>query len=128
MIYRIEFSKDAQKVIKKWKKSNLPLFKKLEKLIPELSEHPRTGKGHPEPLKGGNDITYSRHITAQDRITCFRIIFVPLYPLEPAKPLNDAQMCGSFYFYTFPLLRFSCFQKVLISLGILKIWKKIIMC
>ena len=21
-------------------------------------------------------------------------------PLEPAKPLNDAQMCGSFYFYT----------------------------
>ena len=55
MIYRIEFSKDAQKVIKKWKKSNLPLFKKLEKLIPELSEHPRTDKGHPEPLKGGND-------------------------------------------------------------------------
>ena len=52
MIYRIEFSKDAQKVIKKWKKSNLPLFKKLEKLIPEHSEHPRTGKGHPEPLKG----------------------------------------------------------------------------
>lgn len=116
MIYRIEFSKDAQKVIKKWKKSNLPLFKKLEKLIPELSEHPRTGKGHPEPLKGGNDITYSRHITVQDRIICFRIIFVPLYPLEPAKPLNDAQMCGSFYFYTFPLLRFSYFQTVLISL------------
>ena len=23
-----------------------------------------------------------------------------MYPLEPAKPLNDAQMCGSFYFYT----------------------------
>ncbi|WP_158573501.1 MULTISPECIES: hypothetical protein [Prevotellaceae] len=21
--------------------------------------------------------------------------------LVPAKPLNDAQMCGSFYFYTF---------------------------
>ena len=21
--------------------------------------------------------------------------------LEPAKPLNDAQMCGSFYFYTY---------------------------
>ena len=36
--------------------------------------------------------------------------------LVPAKPLNDAQMCGSFYFYTFPLLRFSYFQTVLISL------------
>ena len=68
MIYRIEFSKDAQKVIKKWKKSNLPLFKKLEKLIPELSEHPRTGIGHPEALVGGNSILYSRHITAHDRI------------------------------------------------------------
>jgi len=22
-------------------------------------------------------------------------------PLEPAKPLHDAQMCGSFYFYTY---------------------------
>ena len=39
------------------------------------------------------------------------IIFLPKYlavsdkshtfvPPEPAKPLNDAQMCGSFYFYT----------------------------
>ena len=36
--------------------------------------------------------------------------------LVPAKPLNDAQMCGSFYFYTFPLLRFSYFQTILISL------------
>lgn len=68
MIYHLEFSKDVQKVIKKWKKSNKSLFTKLEKLIPELSEHPRTGKGHPEPLKGGNNVTYSRHITAHDRI------------------------------------------------------------
>ena len=31
-------------------------------------EHPRTGLGHPEALIGGNDVTYSRHITADDRI------------------------------------------------------------
>ena len=31
-------------------------------------EHPRTGIGHPEPLVGGHDVTYSRHITAHDRI------------------------------------------------------------
>ena len=30
--------------------------------------HPRTGLGHPEALKGGSDVTYSRHITAHDRI------------------------------------------------------------
>ena len=32
------------------------------------------------------------------KICRFRIIFVPLHSPEPAKPLNDAQMCGSFYF------------------------------
>lgn len=31
-------------------------------------QHPRTGLGHPEALIGGNGITYSRHITANDRI------------------------------------------------------------
>lgn len=30
--------------------------------------HPRTGIGHPEPLIGGNDVTYSRHIAGKDRI------------------------------------------------------------
>lgn len=31
-----------------------------------LYEIPDTG--HPEPLVGGNSVTYSRHITAHDRI------------------------------------------------------------
>ena len=31
-------------------------------------EHPKTGLGHPEALRGGGDITWSRHITAHDRI------------------------------------------------------------
>ena len=30
----------------------------------------------------------------------FSKIIPTFAPLEPAKPLNDAQMCGSFYFYT----------------------------
>lgn len=63
MIYTIITSKSAEDVIKKWKKSNPKLFKKYQKIYHELVDHPRTGKGHPEPLKGGNDITYSRHIT-----------------------------------------------------------------
>lgn len=68
MTYSIEFSKNAQKTIGKWKKSNPIAFKKLKELIPELASNPRTGKGHPEPMKGGENITYSRHITAHDRI------------------------------------------------------------
>ena len=37
-------------------------------LLMDIMQHPRTGLGHPEALIGGNDITYSRHITAHDRI------------------------------------------------------------
>ncbi len=68
MSYIIDIAKDADKIIKKWKKSNPQLFKKYQKLFHELADHPRTGTGHPEPLVGGQDITYSRHITAHDRI------------------------------------------------------------
>lgn len=57
MSYIIDIAKDADKIIKKY-----------QKLFHELADHPRTGTGHPEPLVGGQDITYSRHITAHDRI------------------------------------------------------------
>ncbi|MBQ6746303.1 MAG: Txe/YoeB family addiction module toxin [Bacteroidaceae bacterium] len=68
MSYRIEFSQKAQKVIKKWKKSNPVSFKKLYDLLPELEEHPRTGSAHPEPLVGGKNITYSRRLSGRDRV------------------------------------------------------------
>ena len=67
-MYEVKVSSDAEKVIKKWKKSNPQLFKKYQKLFFFFSDHPRTGIGHPEPLRGGNDVTYSRRITAHDRI------------------------------------------------------------
>lgn len=68
MTYTLEFTDDAKKVIKKWKKSNPNLHKKLLKLLHELIENPRVGTGHPEPLRGGKEITWSRRITAHDRI------------------------------------------------------------
>ena len=68
MMYAVEFSKAAGKTLKKWKKSNPVLFKKASTILMDIMEHPRTGLGHPEPLVGGKDITYSRHITAHDRI------------------------------------------------------------
>ena len=68
MKYRIEYSSEVQKTLKKWKKSNPIPFKRMRDLLPELEEHPRTGSGHPEPLKGGKGITYSRHLSAHDRI------------------------------------------------------------
>ena len=49
-------------------KSNPVLFKKYSKILEELILHPRTGIGHPEALVKGNNIRWSRHITAHDRI------------------------------------------------------------
>lgn len=68
MIYKISVLPEAEKVLKKWKKSNPQLYKKYNKIYHELTDHPRTGIGYPEPLVGGQSITYSRHITAHDRI------------------------------------------------------------
>ncbi|WP_418892817.1 Txe/YoeB family addiction module toxin [Limibacterium fermenti] len=68
MIYRIYFSKEASKVVAKYKKSNPVLYKKLEKLLDEIMEHPRSGIGHPEPLVSGNSATYSRRIGGKDRL------------------------------------------------------------
>lgn len=58
--YKIDFTQIAIKDISKYKKSNPINYKKVVKLLNELMEHPRTGTGHPEPLKSGNSITYSR--------------------------------------------------------------------
>ena len=68
MSYTIDLSSRAEKVLKKWKKSNPSAFKKFKDILPELEQHPRTGTGHPEPLGGGGDITYSRRISKTDRM------------------------------------------------------------
>ena len=68
MNYRIIIAPEADKILRKYKKSNPARFKKLSALLIDISEHPRTGLGHPEPLKGGEGITYSRRISGPDRI------------------------------------------------------------
>jgi toxin YoeB len=67
-MYDILFSREVEKIIERYKKSNSNLIKKLKQLQEELELHPRTGTGHPEPLKGGQNTTYSRRLTAHDRI------------------------------------------------------------
>ena len=66
--YTIEFTQIAIKTISKYKKSNPLQYKKLVKLLDEMMEHPRTVTGHPEPLKSGDSITYSRRISKNDRL------------------------------------------------------------
>ncbi len=90
MTYTIRVSHGVDKVIAKWKKSNPDLFKKYRKIFEELLEHPKTGLGHPEPLKGGKDMTWSRHVTAHDRIIydVYEDI-VEVYVLEVEGHYND---------------------------------------
>jgi toxin YoeB len=68
MRYQIEYALDAQKTLAKYKKSNPIAYKKVESLIKELHDHPRTGTGHPEPLTKGSQVTYSRRISGHNRI------------------------------------------------------------
>lgn len=90
MTYTIRVSHGVDKVIAKWKKSNPDLFKKYRRIFEELLEHPKTGLGHPEPLKGGKDMTWSRHVTAHDRIIydVYEDI-VEVYVLEVEGRYND---------------------------------------
>ena len=68
MSYRIDFTKSAQKAIKKLAKSNPVRFHKLTEVLDSIVSNPRSGISHPEALKGGNGVTWSRHISAHDRI------------------------------------------------------------
>lgn len=68
MSYTVNFTLEAKKALAKIKKSNHSLWKKTDKILNELVDNPRKGTGHPEPLKGGSMITYSRRLSAHDRI------------------------------------------------------------
>lgn len=80
-MYAVKFDPKAEKDIAKWKKSNPILFKKLKRVLGDIMEHPRTGIGHPEPLVGGGNIVYSRHISAHDRII-YRMVYVIVVEVE----------------------------------------------
>ena len=66
-MYEIEFSKEAIKHVLLMRKSSLQLYKKLEKLLDELREHPYTGTGHPEQLKYLDGV-WSRQLDKKNRI------------------------------------------------------------
>ncbi len=79
-MYAVKFDAKVSKVISKWKKSNPLLFRKFVKVINAIADDPRHGIGHPEPLIGGRDMIYSRHISAHDRII-YRIYDNEVYVL-----------------------------------------------
>ena len=68
MCYEIEFTPDAQTDLAKLMKSEPKVYKKALRFIDELKEHPTTGLGHPEPLKGKPEGRWSRELTKKHRL------------------------------------------------------------
>ena len=52
MTYNIEFTTEARIGLAKLERSEPKAFAKAVGFIEELKTHPKTGTGHPEPLKG----------------------------------------------------------------------------
>lgn len=77
-MYTIKFDEKVTAIIGLWKKSNPNLYKKFVKILISIAENPRHGIGHPEPLIGGEDVLYSRRISAHDRII-YRIYDKEIY-------------------------------------------------
>jgi toxin YoeB len=62
MRYIVDIKQVAQEDLKRLLKSEPKTYNKALQLIAELYEHPKTGTGHPEPLKGEPKDRWSRSI------------------------------------------------------------------
>ena len=67
-MYAITYSSQAEEDLRKLKRSEPDAFRKATKLLNELMEHPTTGTGHPEPLRGDHAGQWSRRITDKHRL------------------------------------------------------------
>lgn len=69
MIYELIIMPEAEKHLKEWKKSGQKkTLKKIADLFDELRQHPTTGTGHVEQLKGNLSGLWSREINKGDRM------------------------------------------------------------
>lgn len=69
MAYSLIFTEQAKKDIQYHKKSgSIIIYRKIQLLLNELTEHPFTGTGKPEPLKYNLTGFWSRRITKEHRL------------------------------------------------------------
>ncbi|MGM9478551.1 Txe/YoeB family addiction module toxin [Pedobacter sp. GSP4] len=67
-MYSLEFTSQAIEDLKWLKKTDQIAYKKVQKLLVELIEHPTTGTGKPELKKYNLSGLYSRRITQKHRL------------------------------------------------------------
>ena len=68
MPYDVVIMPEAALDLQRLAKSEPKAFSKANRLIAELETHPKTGLGHPEPLKGKPENRWSREITRKHRL------------------------------------------------------------
>ena len=69
MTYELILSDEAMRHLIEWRKSGQKkTLKKISNLFDELREHPTTGTGHVEQLKGNLSGLWSREINKGDRL------------------------------------------------------------
>lgn len=67
-MYKLEYTDEAKLHMHQLKHDEPKAFQKIVKMLAELMEHPRSGTGHPEPLKGSPEGRWSRRITKKHRL------------------------------------------------------------
>ena len=67
-MYTIRYTQDAKNDLLRLQRNEPKAFAKVSRFIQELAEHPKTGTGHPEPLKGQPEGRWSRQITKKHRL------------------------------------------------------------
>jgi len=69
MIFELEYTSDFKEDKERLRKAgDIQALQKLAKLLKELTEHPTTGTGKPEPLSGDRAGQWSRRITHKHRL------------------------------------------------------------
>jgi len=68
MSYKIAFLPCARRDFDEWKRTDEKTTEKIKTLLKDISEHPYTGMGKPEPLKHNLSGKWSRRINKTDRI------------------------------------------------------------
>ena len=68
MTYKVRTLTQADEDLARLAKSEPKAFLKAQRFLEELREHPKTGLGHPEPLKGKPEGRWSREITKKHRM------------------------------------------------------------
>ena len=68
MEYTIEYTSEAISGLKALSMNEPKVYAKAKSMVEELKVHPRTGTGHPEPLKGQPEGRWSRRLSKKHRL------------------------------------------------------------